>query len=112
MPVALKFSRRFYELIGQEAADEFVNALNAVDANYREEFRDLFAAHFGTVRAEMATIRAELAAHRATIDGRIAAFEQEVRGALKGLKSELVGWLVGLWFVSVALAILTRAFSG
>lgn len=111
MPVALKLSR-FYELIGQEAADEFVDALNSIDANYREEFRDLFAAHFGTVRAEMATVRAEMAALRATLDGRISTFEQETRGALKAMKSELVGWLVGLWFVSVALAIVTKAFGG
>ena len=83
-----------------------------VDANYGNEFRDLFAAHFGTVRAEMVTVRAELAAHRAILDGRIASFEHEVRGTLKGMKSELVGCLVGLWFVSVALAILTKAFSG
>jgi hypothetical protein len=112
VPVVINVSKRFYESFGQENTDELVNVLNTVDANYRDEFRDLFAAHFGTLRAEMATVRAEMQTLKATMEGRLDTFEQRIEGRLKGLKSELVMWIVGLWFVSVALPLLIKAWNG
>ena len=112
MPVVIKPSQRFYEWFGQENMDELMNMMSAMDEAYRHEFRDLFAANFGTVRAEMSALRAEVESRLQRVEGRMDAFEQKVTGDLKGMKSELIGWMVGLWFVSVALAILTRAWSG
>ena len=112
MPVALKLSKQFYETVGQEVADEFVDALNAVDLSYRTEFRELFAAHFGQLRAETERLAVELRARIDLQDERIEKIRAQVNGDLKGMKSELIGWMVGLWFVSVALALLTRAFGG
>ena len=46
MPVA-KLSREFYEKFGDKLTDELVNCLNAIEASYRAELRELFDAHFG-----------------------------------------------------------------
>src|SRR5207253_11000002 len=128
----------FYDKFGQEVTNEFVDALNAVDTSYRAEFRELFSSHFGQLRAETDKLAVELRAETdklavalrsemkqleaglkanvdiriAGLEGRMDAFQEKATGDLKAMKSELVGWMVGLWFVSVALAILARAWTG
>jgi hypothetical protein len=104
-----------------------VDALNAVDTSYRAEFRELFSSHFGQLRAETDKLAVELRSEMkqleaglkanvdiriARLEGRMDAFQEKATGDLKAMKSELVGWMVGLWFVSVALAILARAWTG
>ena len=71
MPVAIKLSKRFYDTLGQEVANEFVDALNAVDSSYRSEFRELFSAHFGQLRAEMDKLAAELRAEMKQLESRL-----------------------------------------
>ncbi len=122
VPVTLKLSKRFYGTFGQEVTNELVDTLNAVDISYRAEFRELFGAHFGQLRTEMDKLAVELRAEMKQIesrfesrfiqqDGRIAAFQEKLSGDLKSMKPELIGWMVGLSFVSVALGILTRAWT-
>ena len=53
MPVTAKFSKRFYDKLGHEVADELVDWLNTVDASYRSEFRELFEVHFGRFDAKL-----------------------------------------------------------
>jgi hypothetical protein len=64
VPVTAKLSRRFYEQLGDEAADELVNWFNAVDADYRAQLdrtNDLNWERFkAELRAELAGLRAEL----------------------------------------------------
>jgi len=62
MPVTLKLSKLFYDTFGQEATDELVDALNAVDQSYRSEFRELFEAHFGRLQAEMKQLETRMGA--------------------------------------------------
>ncbi len=62
MPLALKLSREFYDRLGLNVANEFVDALNAVDDSYRREFRELFDANFARLEARMAAKVAELKA--------------------------------------------------
>lgn len=132
MPVAIKLSKRFYDTFGQEVTNELVDALNAVDTSYRAEFRELFSAHFGQLRAEMERLAAQLRgemnqlgtelrgemkqlelrldARIDRLEGRMTAFEQKLSGDLKAMKSHLVAWMVGLWFATAGLAILARIF--
>ncbi|MDP3774313.1 MAG: hypothetical protein Q8Q85_08605 [Gemmatimonadales bacterium] len=41
MPITAKLSKKFYEKIGDEVANELVEWLNTVDTGYRQEFKDL-----------------------------------------------------------------------
>jgi chromosome segregation ATPase len=52
MPIA-KLSRKFYETFGDDLTTELVDYLNAVEAGYRSELRDLFEAHFGRFDAKL-----------------------------------------------------------
>ncbi len=83
MPITAKLSRQFYEKLGDEVADELVNRFNAVDLSYREEFRDLFEAHFGRLEARLAQQTAEL---RSDFDVKLQ--RQETR---------LIRWMFGFW---------------
>lgn len=44
MPITAKLSKKFYEKLGDEVANELVEWLNTLDTNYRLEFKELFQA--------------------------------------------------------------------
>jgi hypothetical protein len=79
MPVTAKLSRKFYDKLGDEAANELVEWLNAMDTSYRQEFRELFDANF------------------ARLEARMDAFEARVDAKLEALKSELLRWMFLFW---------------
>lgn len=79
MPVTVKLSKRFYETLGDEVADELVGLLNAADDAYRREFKDLFQAHFSSLEARMGQL------------------EARVDAKLEALKSELLRWMFLFW---------------
>jgi hypothetical protein len=116
MPITAKLSRQFYEKLGDEVTNELVTWLNAVDDSYRREFRDLFDANFGQVRAEMAQLRGEMSQLRAEMRGEMAM----LRGEMSQLRSEmradvrtrvgeaekrLMAWMFRLWVGQVAVTI-------
>ena len=84
MPITAKLSRQFYEKLGDEVTNELVAWLNAVDDSYRAEFRDLFAANFGQVRAEMSALRTEMRSD-------LGALRNEMRGEMASLRTALTG---------------------
>jgi hypothetical protein len=53
MPVTAKLSRRFYEQFGDELANELVDWLNAVDATYRSDLRELNELNFARFDAKL-----------------------------------------------------------
>ena len=75
MPVTAKLSRRFYDQLGDDVANELVNWFNAVDETYRNQLRELNDLNWERFRSEL---RAEGAAIRAEMDKRFAAFGTEV----------------------------------
>ena len=79
MPVTLKLSEEFYERLGHNVANEFVDALNTIDASYRREFRELFDANFGRLEARMD------------------ALESRMDAKLEALKAELLRWMFLFW---------------
>jgi len=120
MPITAKLSRQFYEKLGDEVTNELVTWLNAVDQSYRQEFRDLFEANFGQVRAELAQLRAELKAElkgeigslRAEVKTDLVRLEQHLAGEAAQLrvdftrdlhetKSSLIRWMLGFWIGAV-----------
>lgn len=59
-----KLSRRFYEKLGDDVANELVEWFNQVDATYRADLRELnelnFARFEATLNAKLADLRSEL----------------------------------------------------
>jgi hypothetical protein len=90
MPVTARLSRKFYEKLGDDVANELVNWLNAVDLSYRQEFRDLFETNFGRFEARLAQQTAEL------------------RSEMSRMETRLVRWMFGFW-VGAWLAIVGTA---
>ena len=92
MPVTAKLSRKFYETLGDEIANELVEWFNLVDATYRADLRELNELNFARFDAKL--------------EQRIAQLETK----LESLESKLVKWMFLFWVGTlgtlVALAVL------
>lgn len=113
--------------LGDEVTNELVTWLNAVDDSYRQEFKDLFAANFGPLRAEidarMGQLRAEMAQLRGDVDAGLGRIESliaqqtavlraetdtklaQLRVELSQTKAGLVWSMFGFWLGQVAVTI-------
>jgi hypothetical protein len=109
MPITAKLSRKFYDKLGDDVANELVEWFNKVDATYRADLRELnelnFArfdakleqrlAEFGAAfRGELAALRTEFKTEMASLRGEL---KGDVHGGLAGLKAELVRWMFLFW---------------
>ena len=101
MPITAKLSRRFYEKLGDDVANELAEWLNSVDASYRQELRDLFDANFGRVEAE-------LRAQSSRLEGEMRALRSDVNARIDALRAELIKWMFLFWLgtIGTVLAIL------
>ncbi len=72
MPVTAKLSKRFYDVLGEDVANELVDWFNAVDSTYRADLRELNELHF-------------------------ARFDAKLEQRLAKLRSDLVRWMFGFW---------------
>ncbi len=72
LPVTAKLSRRFYDQLGDDVANELVNWFNAVDETYRNQLRELNELNWERFRSEL---RAEGVAIRAEMDKRFTALD-------------------------------------
>jgi len=79
MPVTPKLSRRFYERLGDEIANELVDWFNAVNATYRSDLREMNELNF--------------ARFMASVDQRFA--ELDVR--LEKLRADMLKWMFVYW---------------
>ena len=60
MPVTARLSKRFYEVLGEDVANELVEWFNAVDATYRAELREANESNFARFDAKMGERLAQL----------------------------------------------------
>jgi hypothetical protein len=90
VPVTARLSKRFYDVFGEEIANELVDWFNAVDATYRADLRELndlnFARFDAKLEQRLAELRAELV--------------KELAGVKSGLK-----WMLAFW-APTALAVI------
>jgi hypothetical protein len=108
MPVTARLSKRFYEALGEDVANELVDWFNAVDTTYKADLRDLIE-----VQAQRFDARLEqrLAETRADLRSEIGQLRGEMRVGFAQLRAELVKWMFLFWLgtVGVTLAsVLTR----
>jgi hypothetical protein len=94
MPVTAKLSKRFYDVLGEDIANELVDWFHAVDLTYRADLRDLnelnFARFDAKLEQRLADLRAELRQEMA-----------EFRTDLHGLRSDLLRWMFGFWVTTL-----------
>ena len=76
MPVTAKLSRRFYEKLGDDIANELVDWFNMVDATYRSELRELNEMNYARFDAKLEQRLAEL---DAKVERRIAELRAEMQ---------------------------------
>ena len=72
MPVTARLSKKFYERLGEDIANELVDWFNAVDATYRTDLRELNENNFSRFDAKMGQRLAEI---EAKIDRRFADYD-------------------------------------
>ena len=108
MPVTARLSRRFYDAIGDDAANDLVNWMNAVDLTYRNELLQHNEANFSRFSA---TLEARFAATWADIDRRFAEVGQrldKIEQRLESLEarmdtrfaqfeSRMLKWMLVFW---------------
>jgi hypothetical protein len=99
MPITARLSRQFYDRLGDDVADELVEWFNAVDLQYRREFRDLFEANFGRLEARLQQGLAEL---RAELRGEFKADLARLEAKIEGQGTRLVLWSFGFWVANLA----------
>ncbi len=112
MPVA-KLSREFYDRFGDKVTDELVNCLNSIEASYRAEIKDLFAAHFGRFDEKLERHATETATHFARFEEkfehRLIATKAELLVEIHSAKADLIKWTFVFW-APVALAVIGLYF--
>ena len=72
MPVTARLSKRFYDVFGEEIANELVNWFNQVDESYHADLRELNELNF-------------------------ARFDAKMEQRLARVKSDLVKWMFAFW---------------
>lgn len=127
MPVTAKLSKRFYDVLGEDVANELVEWFNAVDLTYRQDLRELNELNFARfdakleqrlaeVRAELRQVMAELRSElrqeiaelRSELLGEIAQSRTDtstefglVRTGIQQVRTELLRWMFGFWVTTL-----------
>lgn len=113
MPVTAKLSRRFYEALGDDVANELVDWFNAVDLTYRAQLKELNDANWERFKA-VAASKADLGrfatkadldrfATKADLDRFAAKADQQfaAKADLAEMKAELMRWMFVFWTATI-----------
>jgi hypothetical protein len=94
VPVTAKLSKRFYDVLGEDVANELVDWFNAVDLTYRADLRELNELNFARFDAKLEQRLAEL---RAELRLEFNTGLQQVRTDIEQFRAELLRWMFGCW---------------
>lgn len=75
MPVTAKLSRRFYEALGDDVANELVDWFNMVDSTYRADLRELNQLNFARFDAK---VEQRFVEFEARVEKRLDQFEERM----------------------------------
>ena len=98
MPVTAKLSKRFYDVLGEDVANELVDWFNAVDLTYRTDLRELNELNFARFDAKLEQRLSEL---RGELLVEFRTGLQQVRAELQQVRSELLRWMFGFWVTTL-----------
>ena len=94
MPVTAKLSRKFYEKLGDDVANELVEWFNAVDATYRSDLRELNELNFARFDAKVEQRFAQL---DAKLEQRVAELRAEMRAGFAEFETRLTKRMFAFW---------------
>ncbi|MFN2570231.1 MAG: hypothetical protein ABR537_01275 [Gemmatimonadales bacterium] len=107
MPVTAKLSRKFYERLGDDIANELVDWFNMVDATYRSELRELNEINYARFEAKLeqriTELRAEMQIGFKNVDVKLEQMETRLTRRLFGFWIAQAATTVGLVFAVVRL---------
>ena len=105
MPVTAKLSKRFYDVLGEDVANELVDWFNAVDLTYKADLRELnelnFARFDAKLEQRLAELRAELRQEIAGLRIEFRGEFQQVRTEMEQMRSSLLRWMFGFWVTTL-----------
>ncbi len=106
MPVTAKLSKKFYDTLGEDIANELVDWFNQVDATYRSELRDLNELNFARFDAKLeqriAEVRADIAVLHGKVESQVDALNSKIDTQAESLRAELIKWMFLFWLGTVA----------
>jgi predicted nuclease of restriction endonuclease-like RecB superfamily len=92
LPVTAKLSRRFYDRLGDEIANELVDWFNKVDAAYRSDLKEInelnFARFDAKLEQRLAQLETRFAQFEAKQEERFSAFRDDLNGRMQKLALE------------------------
>lgn len=91
MPVTARLSKRFYDVLGEDVANELVEWFNAVDLTYRTDLREINEVNFTRFDAKLEQRLAELKAE----------LRLEFRSELHSVRLDLLRWMFGFWVTTL-----------
>lgn len=91
MPVPARLSKRFYDVLGEDVANELVDWFNAVDLTCRTDLRELNELNFARFDAKLEQRLAELEAELRT----------EFHREIASLRTDLLRWMFGFWITTI-----------
>ena len=101
MPVTARLSKRFYDVLGEDIANELVEWFNAVDLTYRTDLRELNELNFTRFDAKLEQRLAELRAEFRTELHQVRTELQQLRTELYQVRGELLRWMFGFWVTTL-----------
>ena len=110
MPVTAKLSRKFYEKLGDDVANELVEWFNLVDATYRSDLRELNELNFARFDAKVEQRWAQLdgkleqrvAELRAEMHAGFVAADAKLEQRLAQLETRLTRRMFAFWVAQAA----------
>jgi hypothetical protein len=87
VPVTARLSRRLYDVLGEDVANELVDWFNTMDLTYRSDLRELNELNYARFEAKL--------------EQRLAELRAELRTEIAGLRTELVRWMFGFWVTTL-----------
>jgi hypothetical protein len=87
VPVTAKLSKRFYDILGDDVANELVDWFNAVDLTYRADLRELNELNFARFDVKL--------------EQRLAEFRLEFKQEIAALRVDLIRWMFGFWITNM-----------
>ena len=101
VPVTAKLSRKFYEKLGDDVANELVEWFNQVDATYRGELRELNELNF-------ARFDAKLEQRITEVKGALGNLESRLEARLSAFETRIIRWMFVFWVGTLGTLIALR----
>ena len=110
MPATARLSKRPYDTLGEQVANELVDWFNNVNASYKSDLRELNELNFARFDAKLEKRIAETNGRMdkgfAECNARMDKGFADIRVEFSGLRAELLKWMFLFWVTSLGAVLL------